>query len=99
MLAAIYSIKSFYLTSDFITETQINLITMLTFKKRLATIILLTLFSVATIVSCGKKENKEEQGTEHPADSTEHPSDSTEHPSDSTEHPAGAEHPEDSTKK
>ena len=68
---------------------------MLTFKKRLATIILLVLFSAATIVSCGKQGNKEQNAS----DSTEHPSDSTEHPSDSTEHPAGAEHPEDSTKK
>ncbi len=70
---------------------------MLTFKKRLATIIFVTLFSAAAIVSCGKKAAKEEAATEHPADSTEHPSDSTEHPSDSTEHPAG-EHPKDSTK-
>ncbi|MEQ1588306.1 MAG: hypothetical protein ABL895_20650 [Cyclobacteriaceae bacterium] len=73
---------------------------MLTFKKRLATIIFLTLFSAATLVSCGKQGNKEDHPAgEHPADSTEHPADSTEHPSDSTkqasEHP---EHPTDSTK-
>lgn len=63
---------------------------MLTFKKRLATIIFLVAFSTAAIVSCGKQAAKEE----HPAG--EHPSDSTEHPSDSTEHPN--EHPADSTK-
>jgi hypothetical protein len=67
---------------------------MQTFKKRLPTIIFLTLISVTTFVSCGKQENKEVNA----ADSTEHPSDSTEHPSDSTEHPAGSEHPADTTK-
>ena len=67
---------------------------MMTFKKRLAGIILVALFSSATIVSCGKQGNKEENA----ADSTEHPADSTEHPKDSTEHPAGSEHPADSTK-
>lgn len=73
---------------------------MLTFKKRLATIIFITLFSAAALVSCGKQGTKEDHPAgEHPADSTEHPADSTEHPSDSTkqasEHP---EHPTDSTK-
>jgi len=73
---------------------------MLTFKKRLATIIFLTLFSVAALVSCGKQAQKEEApAAEVAADSTEHPADSTEHPSDSTEHPADVEHPADSTKK
>ena len=63
---------------------------MLTFKKRLTTIIFLTLFSVATIiVSCGKQGSTEgdntEQAGEQPSDSTEHPTtDSTEHPTDST---------------
>lgn len=58
---------------------------MLKFKKRLATIIILALFSASVIVSCSKQGNKEEQSAgEHPADSTEHPSDSTEHPADST---------------
>ncbi len=62
---------------------------MLTFKKRLATIIFLMVLSAAAIVSCGKQGNKEENATgEHPSDSIEHPSDSTEHPADSTEHPA-----------
>lgn len=70
---------------------------MLTFKKRLATIIFLVLFSTAAIVSCGKQAKEDHPAGEHPADSTEHPSDSTEHPSDSTEHPGG-EHPADSTK-
>ena len=61
---------------------------MLKFKKRLAIIIILAVFSASAIVSCSKQGNKEEQSAdEHPADSTEHPSDSTEHPSDSTEHP------------
>jgi hypothetical protein len=73
---------------------------MLTIKKRLATIIFITLFSAAALVSCGKQGTKEDHPAgEHPADSTEHPADSTEHPSDSTkqasEHP---EHPSDSTK-
>ncbi len=68
---------------------------MTTLKKGLTAIILIILFSAATIVSCGTKGNKEENA----ADSTEHPADSTEHPSDSTEHPAGSEHPADSTKK
>lgn len=72
---------------------------MLTIKKRLATIIFITLFSAAALVSCGKQGTKEDHPAgEHPADSTEHPADSTEHPSDSTkqasEHP---EHPTDST--
>ncbi len=72
---------------------------MLTFKKRLASIILIALFSAAALFSCGKQAQKEEAPTvEVPSDSTEHPSDSTEHPSDSTEHPAGSEHPKDSTK-
>jgi hypothetical protein len=71
---------------------------MVTFKKRLAAIIFVSLFSAATIVSCGKQANKEEvPAAEVSSDSTEHPSDSTEHPSDSTEHPAG-EHPADTTK-
>jgi hypothetical protein len=70
---------------------------MSTSKKRLATIIFLTLFSAATMVSCGKQGNKEDHPAGQASDSTEHPSDSTEHPSDSTEHPAG-EHPKDSTK-
>lgn len=71
---------------------------MLTFKKRLAAIIFLTVFSAATMVSCGKQAQKEEVPTvEVASDSTEHPADSTEHPSDSTEHPEG-EHPADSTK-
>ena len=62
---------------------------MLTFKKRLATIIFLTLFSAATIVSCGKPSNTEEANTEQAAsDSTEHPTDSAEHPTDAAEHPA-----------
>ncbi len=69
---------------------------MRTSKKRLAAIIFLTLFSAATIVSCGKQA-KEAPASEVASDSTEHPSDSTEHPSDSTEHPVG-EHPADSTK-
>ena len=64
---------------------------MLTFKKRLATIIFLALFSAMTLVSCGKQGNKAEQAA------GDHPADSSEHPSDSTEHPAG-EHPADSTK-
>lgn len=73
---------------------------MLTIKKRLATLIFITLFSAAALVSCGKQGTKEDHPAgEHPADSTEHPADSTEHPSDSTkqasEHP---EHPTDSTK-
>lgn len=72
---------------------------MLTFKKRVATVIFLILFSVAAIVSCGKQENKGEDGSANAADSTEHPADSTEHPSDSTEHPADSEHPADTTKK
>jgi hypothetical protein len=72
---------------------------MLTFKKRLATIIFVTLFSAAAMVSCGKQATTEEATTEQPADSTEHPSDSTEHPSDSTEHPTKTEHPSDTTKK
>lgn len=72
---------------------------MITFKKSIASIILVCLFSAATMVSCGKQANKEEAPTEVATDSTEHPSDSTEHPSDSTEHPAGEhEHPKDSTK-
>lgn len=70
---------------------------MLTLKKRLAAIIFLTVFTAATMVSCGKQAQKEVPAAEVASDSTEHPSDSTEHPSDSTEHPAG-EHPEDSTK-
>jgi hypothetical protein len=60
---------------------------MLTLKKRLAAIILLTLFSTATIVSCGKQSNpdtEEHAEDEHPADSAEHPADSAEHPADST---------------
>jgi hypothetical protein len=69
---------------------------MLTFKKRLAAIIFVTLFSAAALVSCGKQASTEAPATEVAADSTEHPADSTEHPSDSTEHPAG-EHPKDST--
>lgn len=69
---------------------------MITFKKRVASIILVSLFSAATMVSCGKQASTE-SATEVAADSTEHPSDSTEHPSDSTEHPAG-EHPQDTTK-
>jgi hypothetical protein len=69
----------------------------LTFKKRITTIIFLSLFSTMVIVSCGKLGKKEEHPAgEHPKDSTEHPSDSTEHPADSTEHPV--EHPKDSTK-
>lgn len=70
---------------------------MVTFKKRLASIIFITLFSAATLVSCGKQASTEAPATEVAADSTEHPADSTEHPSDSTanEHP---EHPKDSTK-
>ncbi len=68
---------------------------MITFKKRIAAIMLVCLFATATMVSCSKA-NKEENGSEVSADSTEHPSDSAEHPSDSTEHPAG-EHPKDST--
>ncbi len=72
---------------------------MLTFKKRLAAIIFVTLFSATALVSCGKQAPKEEApAAEVASDSTEHPSDSTEHPSDSTEHPAGSEHPKDSTK-
>jgi hypothetical protein len=63
---------------------------MLTFKKRLATIIFLALFSAAALVSCGTKGKKDEKAGEHPKDSTEHPKDSTEHPK---------EHPADSTKK
>jgi hypothetical protein len=67
---------------------------MLKFKKSLALIIFLTLFSAAAIVSCGKQANQE--AGDHPADdSTEHPADSTEHPSDSTKN----EHPADTTKK
>ena len=66
---------------------------MLTFKKRLVAIILLALFSTATMVSCGKQqastETEEHAEDEHPADSAEHPSDSTaqenEHPADSTD--------------
>jgi hypothetical protein len=71
---------------------------MLTFKKRLATIIFLLAFSAAAIISCGKQAGKEETTTEQPAG--EHPSDSTEHPSDSTEHPTEhpSEHPTDSVK-
>ncbi len=62
---------------------------MLTFKKRLATIIVLTVFSAATIVSCGKQSNPDEGSTEQAAsDSTEHPTDSAEHPTDAAEHPA-----------
>jgi hypothetical protein len=63
---------------------------MLSFRKRLATIIFLTLFSAATIVSCGKQSNAEEGNTEEQAagDSTEHPAESNEHPADSSEHPA-----------
>ncbi len=58
---------------------------MLTFKKRLALIIFLSLFSAAAIVSCGKSgDKKDHPAGEHPADSTEHPADSTEHPVDST---------------
>lgn len=80
---------------------------MLTIKKRLATIIFITLFSAAALVSCGKQGTKEDHPAgEHPADSTEHPADSTEHPADSTEHPSDStkqasehpEHPSDSTK-
>jgi hypothetical protein len=63
---------------------------MINFKKRLATILFLVMFSAAAVVSCSKPANKEE----HPAG--EHPADSTEHPADSTEHPT--EHPADSTK-
>jgi len=67
---------------------------MQSFKKRLVIVIFLSMFSAATIVSCGKQASKEEpQATEAAGD---HPSDSTEHPSDSTEHPA--EHPADETK-
>ena len=61
---------------------------MLTFKKGLVAIILLALFSTATMVSCGKPANTEEGNTEQAADSAEHPSDSTEHPTDDAEHPA-----------
>ena len=63
---------------------------MLTFKKRLSTIIFLTLFSAAIIVSCGKQGNTEEANSEEAnteqaaSDSTEHPTDSAEHPADST---------------
>jgi hypothetical protein len=66
-------------------------------KKSLALLFFLTLFSAATLVSCGKQGKEDHPAGEHPADSTEHPADSTEHPADSTakEHP---EHPEDSTK-
>lgn len=60
-------------------------------KKRLATILFLTVFSVVIIVSCGKKSSEEHPAGEHPTEEA----DSTEHPSDSTEHPA--EHPADST--
>ena len=72
---------------------------MLTLKKRLVAIIILGLFSTATIVSCGKQstsdteEHAEEEHAEddHPADSAEHPSDSTaqegDHPEDSTANP------------
>ena len=67
---------------------------MLTFKRSLATLIFLSVFSVAALVSCGKPK-EEAPASEVSSDTTEHPSDSTEHPSDSTQH----EHPADSTKK
>jgi len=70
---------------------------MLTFKKKLASIVFVSLFAAATMVSCGKQTAQQEAPATEASDSTEHPSDSTEHPSDSTEHPAG-EHPKDSTK-
>ncbi len=61
-------------------------------KKSLLGLIVVVLFSTATMISCGKQGGSEETQTEEAA---EHPSDSTEHPSDSTEHPS--EHPADST--
>ncbi len=64
---------------------------MVKFKKSLATIIFLSLFSVAALVSCGKQAQKEEAPA---SETSEHPADSTEHPADSTNH----DHPADTTK-
>lgn len=65
---------------------------MVKFKKSLALIIFLTLFSTAALVSCGKQA--QEAATEESSDSAEHPADSTEHPTDTTKH----DHPADTTK-
>ncbi|MDZ7647363.1 MAG: hypothetical protein U5K54_09365 [Cytophagales bacterium] len=65
---------------------------MFTITKKFTAGIIIALFSLGAVVSCGKQAAKEEHPAgEHPTDSTEHSSDSTEHPS---EHP---EHPSDST--
>jgi ABC-type oligopeptide transport system substrate-binding subunit len=64
---------------------------MMTFRNKIATILLLALFSSVTFVSCGKKSAETEQaGEEQPA------ADTTEHP-EGDEHPEGEEHPTDST--
>ncbi|MFZ9982746.1 MAG: hypothetical protein ACO3FI_12010 [Cyclobacteriaceae bacterium] len=60
-------------------------------KKNLFAMLLVTLFSAAVVMSCGKKAESTEEATEQteaPADSaaSEHPSEHpTEHPSDTTQ--------------
>lgn len=60
------------------------------FKKRFFTILFLSLFSVAALVSCGGKQAADQTEGEHPAESAEHPAaaDSTEHPAETNEHPS-----------
>lgn len=69
--------------------------------------IVMILFTGMTFTSCGgKKDAKDAEQTEHPADAehpaeadSEHPADAdSEHPADTTEHPAdndSSEHPAD----
>jgi len=56
--------------------------------KKLTATMLVALFAIVVITSCGKKAESDHPAGEHPSDSTEHPHDSTEHPSDHPEHPA-----------